>query len=526
MTQRTLLIVDSDVFQQQLIDMLLAVDDYKIITATSAREALELLKTITPNLCILANNLPDSKGTDLCARIRGVRRFQHMPIILTCAEDDEASIQNLALAVHASLVLAKPLGSKRVRERVRELINGSASKPTLPETFEVSDEDTVLRNVTPSQAASETPSDAEAPEQVISQEEFVRSVLARGSVVPLKEENKAKLSLFQDEDTDTMLTEAATSNTEVEDEVDDENEVMVEPATALDEDLLLTEADLSELTIYTDMDIQTHGEPYVFSDDPPLVRPAASFAQNGEDMPIPQPIQLENFADTTDVHVTATRPAKLTPKGEDDAPLVTDTQERAPITNAVADESVDDELVDDELVDDELLDIDALLEEKALESRRLIEQAHSVPPQRKLSSRKPEPLETPLNLPNTRASASASTPEPAAVNIDDDIANAFPSIQELENQELEQLKTQVKTLLAENDQLKVALRELEHEQPVNNSESYLEAVEELEALRRLTEHQSRQLTKLYGENRFLRERQQAPLKPEPPRKTIWDKLKL
>ena len=519
MTQRTLLIVDSDVFQQQLIDMLLAVDDYKIITATSARKALELLKTMTPNLCILANNLPDSKGTDLCARIRGVRRFQHVPIILTCAEDDESSIQNLALAVHASLVLAKPLGSKRVRERVRELINGSAPKPELPETFEVSDEDAVLRNAAPSQAAFDTPSDAEASEQVMSQEEFVRSVLARGSVVPLKEENKAKLSLFQDEDTDTMLTEVDTSDAEIEDEVvdDEPNEVATEPATALDEDLLLTEADLTELTIYTDMDIQTHGEPYVFSDDPPLVRPAASFAQNGENMPAPQSIRLENFAGTTDVHVTATRPAKLNPKGEDDAPLVTDTQERAPITNVAA----------GELVDDELLDIDALLEEKARESRKLIEQSHSVPPQRKLNSRKPEPLETPIDIPaDAQTSASVPTPEPAAVNIDDDIANAFPSIQELENQELEQLKAQVKTLLAENDQLKTALRELEHEQPVNNGESYLETVEELEALRRLTEHQSRQLTKLYGENRFLRERQQAPLKPEPPRKTIWDKLKL
>ena len=105
--QPTLLIVDSDVFQQQLIDMLLAVDDYKLITATTGREALEHLKLLTPQLIMLADNLPDTKGADLCARIRGVRRFQHTPIILTSSADNAENIARLVPAVHASLALAQ-----------------------------------------------------------------------------------------------------------------------------------------------------------------------------------------------------------------------------------------------------------------------------------------------------------------------------------------------------------------------------------------------------------------------------------
>ena len=517
--QPTLLIVDSDVFQQQLIDMLLAVDDYKLITATTGREALEHLKLLTPQLIMLADNLPDTKGADLCARIRGVRRFQHTPVILTSSADSAQDVASLVPAVDASVALAKPLGNKRLRDHVRDLIaatptpitaaepvseqdepravvKAEAHKPTLPETFESKDSDTVL-GLQAEQPVTE-PEDVTKPlslEPGMSEEDYVRSILAKGSVVPIKEESVSKLSIFQDE--------ASSSEP-----------VPQEPATQkneLDEDLLLTEADLTELTIYTDMEIESNVSPVIFNEPRAVVKPAPSFTQPEAkaETKVPKekkPIKLENFADDYDVRVTATRPKKL--RSEDSAPLVTNTQTGETSVTVSA---------------------DAPLEPKKPKRKlnTLIEQPFGAQPSKRA-----------LNAPKPSGKVLSDLVTDPALEIhdlaDEDTrkrsakhsSHNLDSKEALKKQELEQMSQQVEALLRENDQLKEAIRELESDKPVGTSESYLDAVEELEALRRLSEHQGRQLTKLYGENRYLREKQQEPLKPEPPRKTIWDKLKL
>ena len=69
--------------------------------------------------------------------------------------------------------------------------------------------------------------------------------------------------------------------------------------------------------------------------------------------------------------------------------------------------------------------------------------------------------------------------------------------------EIEILKDQVEQLSSENEQLKATLRELDSGHPLHASHSYLNAIEELEMLRRLTGIQTKQLNELQRHNESL-----------------------
>ncbi len=132
---KTVLVADSDTFQRQLIDMLLAVDDYKIIGVETGRQVLEYLQSNVPDIAILDYSLPDINGADLCAKIRGVKRLSKVPVILVTSAHKLTLVKGIAVAVKANAVLSKPLGDKKLREQVQALVKSSKSKPVLPEAI-------------------------------------------------------------------------------------------------------------------------------------------------------------------------------------------------------------------------------------------------------------------------------------------------------------------------------------------------------------------------------------------------------
>ena len=199
-----------------------------------------------------------------------------------------------------------PTSAQALQAEQGAVAKAEAHKPNLPETFEIKDSDTALASQQAKQPEVTQEAELEGAANVAlslepgtSEEDYIRSILAKGSVVPLKEENVSKLSIFQDEASAEPIPQ--------------------EPATQvneLDEDLLLTEADLTELTIYTDMEIESNVSPVIFNETEAVVKPAPSFTQNPKakaakaKAPEQKPIKLENFADDYDVRVTATRPQK------------------------------------------------------------------------------------------------------------------------------------------------------------------------------------------------------------------------
>jgi DNA-binding response OmpR family regulator len=127
MSTSTVLVADADPLQRQLLDMLLSVDAFDVTMVESGQEALAHLRSHTPDLVLLAIDLPDVGGNVICRKVKSVKRLMQVPVVLVAPEPsagatlDDATKRE-ARDVGADLLLQKPLGDKNLRERVQRLI--------------------------------------------------------------------------------------------------------------------------------------------------------------------------------------------------------------------------------------------------------------------------------------------------------------------------------------------------------------------------------------------------------------------
>lgn len=126
MSSRQYLIADPDAGQRQLLDLLLADGETTIAAFENARQTLEFLRSNTPALVVLAYELPDMPGIEVCQRIKLVARLQQVPVIVTLEPQDSFgvpdSVRQEADEAGVDLLLPKPLGDKALRDRANRLI--------------------------------------------------------------------------------------------------------------------------------------------------------------------------------------------------------------------------------------------------------------------------------------------------------------------------------------------------------------------------------------------------------------------
>ncbi|MGC8864964.1 MAG: response regulator [Bacteroidales bacterium] len=119
-TKPVILVVDDDpeIFQS-VADVLGT--KYRYIYARSGIEALELLKTVQPNLIISDIMMPGLDGIELCASIRKDFRISHLPIILLTARA-EIEDRISGLEAGADSYIPKPFHPEHLKVRVSKLI--------------------------------------------------------------------------------------------------------------------------------------------------------------------------------------------------------------------------------------------------------------------------------------------------------------------------------------------------------------------------------------------------------------------
>jgi CheY-like chemotaxis protein len=129
-----LLVADPDRLQLQLIDMLLATGEYDLALVETGREALEFLRGHSPDLCLLALDLPDVAGDVICGKVRRVTRLARTPVILIAPQGGNLGLADRdrarARRAGADLILPRPLGDKNLRQRVQDLLDARESTPT------------------------------------------------------------------------------------------------------------------------------------------------------------------------------------------------------------------------------------------------------------------------------------------------------------------------------------------------------------------------------------------------------------
>jgi two-component system cell cycle response regulator DivK len=82
---RKVLYVEDTFENRMLIRRILQADGFTVVEAESAREALQVLQTETPDLILMDINMPDMDGYTLTQRLREIPRLGQIPIIALTA---------------------------------------------------------------------------------------------------------------------------------------------------------------------------------------------------------------------------------------------------------------------------------------------------------------------------------------------------------------------------------------------------------------------------------------------------------
>ena len=81
----TILYVEDNPDNRMLVRRILLSEDYGLLEAQNAAQALDLLKTSRPDLILMDINMPDMDGYTLTSKIKTMPGFERVPIIALTA---------------------------------------------------------------------------------------------------------------------------------------------------------------------------------------------------------------------------------------------------------------------------------------------------------------------------------------------------------------------------------------------------------------------------------------------------------
>jgi two-component system KDP operon response regulator KdpE len=116
--KKVILIVDDQPRMLRFMEIELKLSGFDVVTATSGREALAIVRSGGPDLMILDILMPDMDGYEVLGELRA---FSELPVIAV-----SASISNSAKALEAgaNYFFAKPFRASEIVPKMNEYLEG------------------------------------------------------------------------------------------------------------------------------------------------------------------------------------------------------------------------------------------------------------------------------------------------------------------------------------------------------------------------------------------------------------------
>lgn len=142
MAKERILVVEDEEDILELVRYNLAKEGYRVSVAVSGEDALKKVPVEEPDLIILDLMLPGVDGLEVCRRLKGDPRTQHIPIIMLTAKGEESDIV-VGLEMGADDYVTKPFSPKVLLARMRSVLRRPAPSTDTSEQVLVRGEITV-----------------------------------------------------------------------------------------------------------------------------------------------------------------------------------------------------------------------------------------------------------------------------------------------------------------------------------------------------------------------------------------------
>jgi DNA-binding response OmpR family regulator len=120
-----ILIVDDERQNRDLLEVMLAPEGFRLLTAASGEEALAIVAREQPDLVLLDVLMPRMDGYEVAASIKGNLATRNIPVIMVTGMDDHDA-KMLVQGAGAEDFLAKPVDRAELCTRVKSLLRLNA----------------------------------------------------------------------------------------------------------------------------------------------------------------------------------------------------------------------------------------------------------------------------------------------------------------------------------------------------------------------------------------------------------------
>jgi two-component system cell cycle response regulator DivK len=122
----TILYVEDNPDNRLLVKRILLAEDYSLLEATDAMDALHVLKTNHPDLILMDINMPDMDGYTLTAKIKSLPGFERVPILAVTANVMRGDKEK-TLEAGCDGYIQKPLDIDQLTREIEKFISRRAN---------------------------------------------------------------------------------------------------------------------------------------------------------------------------------------------------------------------------------------------------------------------------------------------------------------------------------------------------------------------------------------------------------------
>lgn len=116
--RKLILLIDDEASIRKTVGRRLEREGFRVISAESGEEGLELAAKHLPNLVLLDIMMPKMKGRDVCARLKADEATKRIPVIFLTALGLADHVR-AGMSIGADDYIVKPFEAEELKERIR-----------------------------------------------------------------------------------------------------------------------------------------------------------------------------------------------------------------------------------------------------------------------------------------------------------------------------------------------------------------------------------------------------------------------